>query len=90
MKDVRGDKAAGVKTVLVLFGDVWGPRVVGLLAFLSFLLVPVFAGIPVLFASAIPAGFVSYYFINKKPYSEKPIVKTYFFFVLASILLLFF
>lgn len=90
MKDMDGDKSAGVKTVLVLFGPVWGPKIIGLLASISFLLVPVFAGIPILFLSAIPAGVVSYYFINKKPYHEKPVVKTYFFFVLGSLLLLFF
>jgi len=89
MKDMKGDKSTGVKTVLVLFGPVWGPRIVGFLAGISFVLVPIFAGIPILFWSAIPAGVVSYYFINKKPYHEKPVVKTYFFFVLASLLLLF-
>lgn len=90
MKDMEGDRSAGIKTVLVLFGPVWGPRVVGFLAGVSFLLIPIFAGVPILFLSAIPAGVVSYYFINKKPYKEKPVVKTYFFFVLGSLLLIIF
>lgn len=90
LKDMQGDRIAGIKTVSVLFGEIWGPRVVGVLAFVSFFLLPIFADIPVLFISAVPSGIISYYFINKKPYSEKPLVRTYFFFVLTSLCLLFF
>ena len=88
MKDVGGDKAAGIKTTLVLFGEIWGPRIVGILAAFSFVLVPVFSGIYVLFASAIPAAVISFYFITKKPYKEKPVVWTYFWFIFFSFLLL--
>jgi len=90
MKDIEGDRAAGVKTVPVIFGDIWGPRVVGFLSSLSYVLVPVFLGMHLLFISAIPAALANYYFVNKRLYSEKPLFRTYFFFVLASSLLLFF
>jgi geranylgeranylglycerol-phosphate geranylgeranyltransferase len=89
MKDMEGDKAAGVKTVLVLSGEIWGPRIIGVFAALSFILVPVFSGIYSLFVSAVPAALISYYFINKKPYAEKPVVWVYFWFIFGSILLLF-
>jgi 4-hydroxybenzoate polyprenyltransferase len=89
MKDIEGDRIAGVKTVPVIFGDIWGPRVVGFLSSLSYILVPVFLGTHILFISAVPATLANYYFVNKKPYSEKPMFKTYFAFVLASFLLLF-
>jgi 4-hydroxybenzoate polyprenyltransferase len=90
MKDMEGDKAVGIKTVLVLFGDIWGPRVVGIFAAVSFILIPIFSEIYTLFLSAIPAAVISYLFINKKPYSEKPVVWTYFWFILTSVLILIF
>lgn len=88
MKDIEGDKKAGIKTVPVLLGDVWGPKVVGFFAALAFLLVPVFSGAYILFAPAIPAALAVYYFVNRKPYAEKYVFRTYFTFVLAGLLLL--
>lgn len=90
MKDIKGDRFAGVKTVPVIFGDVWGPKIVGILSSLSYILVPVFLSIPILFVSAVPAALANYYFVNKKPYSEKPMFRTYFIFILVTFLLLFF
>ena len=90
MKDIEGDKKAGIKTVPIIFGDIWGPRVVGIFASVSFLLIPIFMGSYVLFASAIPASLVVYYFINRKPYFEKYIFRTYFAFILTSFLLFLF
>lgn len=90
MKDIEGDRASGIPTVPVIFGDIWGPRLVGVFAALSFLLVPVFSKIYILFVTALPASLFTYYLINKKPYSEKPIFKTYFIFVLLSLALLLF
>jgi len=89
MKDIEGDKKAGIKTVPVLFGNIWGPRIVGIFAALAFLLVPIFSGIYILFALAIPASLTAYYFVNRKPYKEKYIFRIYFLFVLVSFLLLF-
>lgn len=86
LKDIEGDRANGVKTVPVLFGT----KIVGIFVTLSFLLVPVFLKIYILFATAAPAAILSYYFANQKPYSEKPIFLTYFIFVAASSILLFF
>lgn len=90
MKDVEGDKAAGIKTVPVLFGDVWGPKIVAVFAAAAFILVPLFSGIYILFIPAIPTAVLSWHFINKKPYKEKPLDITYFAFIFISFLLLFF
>jgi 4-hydroxybenzoate polyprenyltransferase len=89
VKDVEGDKLAGVKTVPVIFGDKWGVKVVGIMSSLAFILVPIFLGAYVVFATAIPATLVNYYFITKKPFVEKYIFYTYFIFVILSFLLLF-
>lgn len=90
MKDIEGDRAAGIKTMPIIFGDIWGPRAVAISAGLAVLLVPVFSGLYILFIPAIPTALVSYYFINKKPYREKPISIVYFAFMFAGFLLLFF
>lgn len=89
VKDIKGDKAVGIKTIPVLFGEVWGLRIVGLLTAISFVLIPLFSGLEILYVVALPASIASYYFINKKPYSERPLYLIYFLFVLFSILLLF-
>jgi 4-hydroxybenzoate polyprenyltransferase len=88
MKDIEGDKKAHVMTVPLLFGDVWGPRVVGGMAALAFLLVPVFVGIYSLFVSAVPAAAAIYFYITRKPYAEKPVFNTYFSFIVGSIIVL--
>ncbi|OHA94122.1 MAG: hypothetical protein A3E02_00550 [Candidatus Zambryskibacteria bacterium RIFCSPHIGHO2_12_FULL_38_34] len=89
IKDIEGDKKAGIKTVPIIFGDVWGVRVVGFLAGLSYILIPVFLGINILFVAAIPCALATYYFANKKPYKEKFIFMIYFAFILVSALLIF-
>jgi len=90
MKDIAGDRAAGIKTVPVIFGDVWGPRVVAIFAMTAFILVPVFSGLYILFIPAVPTTLASWYYINKKPYSEKPLDKIYFVFMFVSLLLFLF
>src|SRR3989338_378094 len=89
IKDIEGDKKAGIKTVPIIFGDVWGVRVVGFLAGLSYILIHVFLGINILFVAAIPCALATYYFANKKPYKEKFIFMIYFAFILVSALLIF-
>ncbi len=89
MKDIEGDRLAGIPTVPVLFGPFWGPRIVAVFASIAFLLVPIFFEINFLFISAIPASLATYYFVTKIPYKEKPLFQTYFIFVLMSFVLLF-
>ncbi len=89
MKDTEGDKKAGIKTLPVILGDFWGPKIIGGLSFISFLLIPIFSGINELFVSALPIGLLSYYLVNKKPYQEKPLVWIYLAFILFSALILF-
>lgn len=88
MKDIEGDKKAGIQTVPVLFGDVWGPRVVAILSSLAFLLVPFFVNNYVLIFPSLIFGYLNYTYVIAKPYVEKPIFKNYFSFVLISIILI--
>lgn len=89
IKDVEGDKRAGVKTVPVLFGDKWGVRVTGILAALSYLIICLVFKSPFLLITAVPAALLTYYFSARKPFVEKYIFYTYFTFVFLSLLLLF-
>lgn len=88
MKDIDGDASIGVKTVPVLFGKVWGPRVVGIFASTAFVLVPVFLKSVALFIVSIPAALVVYLLVNRKPYKEKYIFYTYFAFFFVALLIL--
>lgn len=87
MKDVAGDRVSGIKTLPVLFGEIWGPRVVGFCAAIAFLLLPIISGFYWFFLTAVPAALLVYYFVNKKPYSEKPIDVVCFLFMFLSFLM---
>ncbi len=89
MKDIEGDKKEGVMTVPVLFGDAWGPRTVAILSSLAYLLVPIFTNNSALFLPAAVAAYANARFILRKPYLEKYIFRTYFVFVIVSLLFIF-
>jgi len=88
LKDVEGDRAAGISTVPVIFGQ-QGFTVVAIMASLAYLLVPLFTQSTILYISAIPGAFATYYYILKKPYRELPIFLVLFVFVAVSAILLF-
>ena len=90
LKDVEGDSKEDIKTVPVLFGSVWGPRITGIMAATAFLLVPLFAGTNFLFLISVPAAIFTYYFCVRKPYNEKFVFLAYFIFVLTLLFLLVF
>ncbi len=87
MKDIEGDRAEGVDTVPVLFGK-RGPRVVGALSSLAYLLVPVFFGSWLTLPSLV-AAVANYYFVVRTPYKEKFVFCIYGLFTLATIALYF-
>ena len=80
MKDIEGDKAEGILTLPILFGEN-GPRVVGLCFALSLLLAPIFLAFYALYIIAIPCAIIGYRLIVKKPYREKPIFVLRFIFL---------
>jgi len=89
IKDIEGDKKAGIMTVPTLFGPIWGPRVIGGLAGLAYMIAPFVANNMFVFIGALPAGVITYWIATKKPYTECPIFIVYGIFVifLAVILL---
>lgn len=88
MKDIEGDKKAGVKTLPIIFGDFWGPKVVGFLAGFAYILIPIISGMASLVATSLLASIATYYFVNRKPYKEKFVIIVYILYVVLSIVLI--
>lgn len=72
IKDVEGDRENGIMTIPTLFPNK-GVKIVGALSAISILLIPLFLSFASLNIVTVPCALASHYFINKKPYSEKPI-----------------
>lgn len=68
IKDYQGDKADGVYTIPVIFGLERGKKIIGLLAFTSFILAPLFFfdHFKILILPAFLAGALSFYLIQSK------------------------
>jgi 4-hydroxybenzoate polyprenyltransferase len=88
IKDVRGDKKAGVLTLPVIF-EKSGVKITGAILGLSFLLVPIFFSNYYLYALSLPAGFLAYKFATRKPYKEIYIFFLYFVFLVLCLFLAF-
>lgn len=82
IKDIEGDKKVGINTVAVMYGE----KVVGLMAGFSFLLIPIFTNIKILWFTCVPASIATYYFCTKKPYRELPVFMTYFVFIAINLI----
>lgn len=80
IKDIEGDRANGIITLPILFGNN-GIKIVALLFSLSILLAPFFLSFWALYILAIPASIIGYKIVTKKPYNEKPIFILRFFYM---------
>jgi len=80
VKDIEGDKAAGIMTVPTLLGSRSGKKAVGVLVLLSYLVAPLLLPrfFPSLLGLALIFGVISYFVINKKHYQERYVFWTYF------------
>ncbi|MFH2105467.1 MAG: UbiA family prenyltransferase, partial [Parcubacteria group bacterium] len=87
IKDIAGDKAAGILTIPTMLGEKMGKKVVGILVGISYLavvlIIPRFFGW--LLLAAIIGGVINYWIINKKDYQEKYVFITYFIFLVILI-----
>lgn len=89
IKDIEGDRKAGIQTLPVLFGK-YGKQMVGILLALSFLLLPIFISFYTLYIFAIPSAIIGYKLCTREPYNEKLIFALYFTFCALSIVLILF
>ncbi|NQV13274.1 MAG: UbiA family prenyltransferase [Parcubacteria group bacterium] len=87
VKDIAGDKAAGILTIPTMLGARAGKKVVGILVGISYLsvvlIIPRFFGW--LLLVAIIGGVINYWLINRKNYQEKYVFITYFIFLVILI-----
>jgi 4-hydroxybenzoate polyprenyltransferase len=89
LKDLEGDAKSGIKTLPVMLGSLWAPKVVGVLSSLAYLLVPIFLS-KIFLVTAIPFAITNYLLINRKPYQEKIVFFNYFIFIIFSFVLIHF
>lgn len=88
IKDIEGDRAAGIQTLPVISGT-YGKQVVGVLLALGFLLVPIFLSFYTLYLFALPAAVIGYRLCVKQPYKERYLFILYFvFYALTALLML--
>jgi 4-hydroxybenzoate polyprenyltransferase len=88
LKDIEGDRRAGIKTLPVVLGEKRGKLVTGILAFLTLLLFPlVFYFSISTFLAALLFGAVQFFLIIRKNYQEKYVFLTYLVFTAVFCLL---
>lgn len=91
LKDIKGDKQAGIVTLPVLLGEKNGRNLVAFLVFLSYCLVPYF--LRSLFPEAkvlvlsLCFALVNFVYIRKKNSQEKVIFLVYFIYIILLVLL---
>ncbi len=78
IKDIEGDRAAGITTVPVIFGPRSGKVVVGAALAAAFLSVPVILRMSALFVPSFIAAALGYYLVVAESYSERRIFILYF------------
>lgn len=91
IKDYQGDKANKIYTIPAIFGLEEGKKIIGCLALAIFLLCPLFffEYFKILILPSIIAGILSFWLINRKRYSEKPLFLIYFSYGLFFVLTVF-
>lgn len=87
IKDTEGDKAVGVYTIPVIFGEKKGKRIIAYLVFGALSLVPLLTGIDALWSLAIPFGVLSFLLIHREPFRESLLFALYFLY-LGGVLLI--
>jgi 4-hydroxybenzoate polyprenyltransferase len=82
LKDVEGDKKNNIKTIPVILGEEKGKLAIGVLFFISVILIPVIFYMNVFtFLTAVIFGTILFFLINKKDFREKYIFTAYFIFI---------
>lgn len=88
MKDIKegeaeGDRAGGIYTLPVLFGEKRGRQAIGAALAASFLVAPAVLGIALLWIPSLLGGAAAYIFANIAPYKEWKLAALYFLYIVA-------
>lgn len=85
IKDYRGDKKAGIKTLPVIFGLRKSKIIIGLFFLIVYSAVYIIFRDIYLIPSLIILGLTQFFLINRKKYNEKPVLVVYLFSVILLI-----
>jgi 4-hydroxybenzoate polyprenyltransferase len=88
MKDVEGDRAEGIMTVPVLFGEKYGSIATGVLFACAFFVVPIILGSWAIFWPSLIAGAIGYVIIIMEPYREWRVFVLWFAYLFVLFLIL--
>lgn len=80
IKDLDGDKKAGILTIPVIFGEELGKKIIGALVFFSYIFTPLILPrfFPTFLCLSALFGIINYFLITQKHYQEKYIFFSYF------------
>ena len=81
IKDLNGDRVTGTVTLPILLGEKMGKRVIGILALLGYLSVPLIFECFMLLPLAILFGILTCVLINRARMRETPVFMSYFLFL---------
>jgi 4-hydroxybenzoate polyprenyltransferase len=90
IKDIKGDKEAGIKTLPVWLGAKKSKKLIGLVFCFFFFVIPIYFGLPSIFVPAVVASILLWYFINKEEYKELPVRLVYLAYLILVIGFIFF
>jgi 4-hydroxybenzoate polyprenyltransferase len=89
LKDIKGDAAAGIRTIPTLLGDKRSRMVIGAMMFIAYALFPILIPIQILWIPSIIAGIISFIWLIQGK-GEKPIFALYFIYLIGIVILLYF
>lgn len=74
LKDYKGDKYGGIKTLPVILGLTQSKKLVGLFFITGYSLIFLYTKHPLVISLFLSLGIFQYFFINQKEYKEKPVL----------------
>jgi 4-hydroxybenzoate polyprenyltransferase len=77
IKDLAGDKAAGIKTLPVLMGPRWSKLLIGSFFLITYSMFPLLFGMEAILVYSILLGLLLFVAINRRSYSEIPVFAIY-------------
>ncbi|MDE2232291.1 MAG: UbiA family prenyltransferase, partial [Candidatus Omnitrophica bacterium] len=71
LKDIQGDRAAGIRTLPVLTGERWGHCLIGVISFPTYIAAYWIFALKGCFWLCLIMGVLQYLLVNRKPYSDR-------------------
>lgn len=85
IKDYEGDKADDINTIPVVFGLLWGKRIIAALASLALLAVALLTSLKGIMVASLIFSIIFFLLINRRDYEEKPIFGAFFIYITICI-----